>query len=702
MAVTLLIIFVTNVGVTRGQSAADIAEAMQSGESSVYGAAPMATDDEEGRAPKPDSLKKERKPIKPLESYFFDDSVRSRVNFRWNINRNFNRASISSIDTLLADFHIDYPYNREGVGAMSLGGLGQASQPINYYDRAKYYDFSYAQPYAQYIFTMENAPFYNVKKAFTQMSYLEAGQKTYREANFRIIHAQNITPSTGFAIDYKSQSTKGQYQRQDTKNHNLAVTASHTGKRYSVHAGYINNTIKTEEGGGVVGLWTVRDSLFEMPIGIPMKLGDAEASNTYRNNSIFVVQSYGIPLEPMSDIYDFSMADKSAVYFGHSFEYNYWSKVYKDTRATYTNDRYAFSDGEWISNDTLNYYHNWYIDPDNTRDSLRERVISNRLFVQGQPWGRNAVVGVVDGGIGIDFSAYNHFGLNTYLTGEYTKTTRTAWFVYGAAEGKYRKYLKWDGDFKLYPTGYRAGDMTANGNVLFQAYIKNKPITLSGAFKFDVRSPSYWQENLFSNHYVFLTPLDKENETRFEIKLNVPAVNLELGASQAMVGNMIYYDNDSNITQTSDVVSLTSLYLRKKFQFGGLNLDHKILGQWTTNEIAAPLPEVSVFLSYYYQFWLVKNVLRLQTGADIRYTSAYYMPDYNPALSTFFNQREQSMGGYPYMDVYVGAKWKRMRILIKYQHINNNLFGNGEYFEVANYPQNPGMLRFGISWSFYD
>ena len=32
----------------------------------------------------------------------------------------------------------------------------------------------------------------------------------------------------------------------------------------------------------------------------------------------------------------------------------------------------------------------------------------------------------------------------------------------------------------------------------------------------------------------------------------------------------------------------------------------------------------------------------------------------------------------------------------------NNLFGNGEAFQVARYPLNPGMFKMGISWGFYD
>ena len=95
-------------------------------------------------------------------------------------------------------------------------------------------------------------------------------------------------------------------------------------------------------------------------------------------------------------------------------------------------------------------------------------------------------------------------------------------------------------------------------------------------------------------------------------------------------------------------------------------------------------------------------MLRVQIGVDGRFNTKYYAQGYDPALSVFYNQADVKVGNYPYLDVFVSAKWKRMRILIKYQHINYNLFGNKEYFAVAKYPLNPGMFKIGLSWAFYD
>ncbi len=674
----------------------------------VYGGNPFAIEEneegEEGMLPEDgeeaDSVKDKRR--KPLESYFFSDSIRGLRNISWNVSRDYNEINFAPLDTTLADWRIDYPVYREGVGDMTLGGLGQASQSLDYSERSDPFNFSFMQPYDRYIYTMESVPFYNTKTIFSQLQYIEAGQKTYQETNFEIRHAQNISPSTGFNVNYKSPGTRGEYMRQDTKNHNFEIAASHTGKRYSVHGGYINNKIETEEGGGVVGEWAIVDSIFEMTIGVPMKLENAEALNIYRNHSVFLHQSYGIPLEPMGE-YDFSMADLSAIYFGHSFEYNRWTKRYSDVYSTYSDARnYRDEDGMWVTVDGLEYYDNWYINPSQTCDSISEQVISNRLFVQAQPWGRYGMLGTLSGGVGFDFHKYSQFSMGDYLSGDLASTNEMSWFVYGKINGRLRDYIKWDANLKLYPSGYRGGDLEAGGHITLGAKLGSKMWELSGDVQIERRSPSYWEQNLFSNHYVWNNNFGTENQTTIKIDLTSDESFFKLGATQSVVTNKIYYNSESIVSQEAEAVSVTGVYLRKDFKIGGLNLGHRVLWQTSSDQEVIAVPTLSAFLSYYYEFWVVKDVLRLQMGIDGRYTTSYYMPSYNPALSTFYNQRDWEGGGYPYLDAYAAAKWKRMRILIKYQHLNDGLFGNNEYFSVAGYPLNPGLFKFGISWSFYD
>ncbi len=644
---------------------------------------------------------KKRKPRKPLESYFFSDSIRALRNFQWHIERNFNRVEVEPIDTTLTKWRLDYPHYHKRLGNNSVGGLGQASTEVNYFERTRSPEFTFAQPYDAYAYDMESAPFYNMKHPYIWMTYLESGQKRYREEHFEITLSQNISPSTSVGVNYRARGARGKYDVSRIKNQNFSGTVAHTGRRYSVHAGYIHNHIEQQENGGVVGEWAVADTTFDMPSGIPMRLASAEAKNTYRNNAFFIKQSIGIPLVRMTPR-DFSMADLPAVYVGHTFEYNEWSKVYVDKYSTFYNERASRNPNGTYVGKTDTYYKDWYISPERTRDSTYERIITNRIFVQAQPWDRNGVVGTIDGGVGLDLHTYSQFAVKDYLSGKDGRVKKLSWFAYAGVEGKIRRWVNWGADFKIYPSGYRGGDYSVGAHASFTAYIKKKPFTLSGEFSESNTTPGYWLTNWSSNHYRWQNSFRKEGETRFNVSFTVPDHGIELGFWQSVLRNKVYYGADCMPTQHNGVVSVTSIYAQKNFVIKGLHLDHRVLVQFTSNRHVVPVPLCSAFLSYYYEFWIKRDVLRVQVGIDGRFNTRYYAQGYNPALSVFYNQNEVQVGNYPYLDAFISAKWKRMRILLKYQHWNCNLFGNGEYFSVARYPLNPGMFKFGISWAFYD
>lgn len=683
--------------------ARDIARSQRAGQGNALGGSnPFDTREQGEEGEEQRDTTRVKRDRKPLESYYFNDSIRALPNFMWTVDRDMNDVEIMPLDTTLTNWRIDHPYQLKGVGDMTLGGLGQSTLPFNYFDRPASSDFTFAQSYDSYTYRMDNVPFYNSKTPYLNFTYLESGQKRYREEHFEVTTAHNISPSTGFNVSYKARGTQGLYDWQRTSNHNLSVAFSHTGKRYSVHAAYVNNRIKQRENGGAVGIWAVADTTYEHPSGVPMKLAEAEAHNSYRNNSFFIKQAIAIPLQPVTD-YDFSLADLTAVYFGHIFEYNEWNKLYTDKYAEFTNDRGSMDEnGEFIPTTDV-YYKNWYISPDESRDSIRERVISNRFFVEAQPWDRDGAVGRLGGGVGIDMYAYSQFAFDDYVGGHQGKVKKTAWYAYGAVSGKVKKVADWGANVKYYPSGYRSGDFDLNAHIALTARLRGRPVTLSGRFSQTRRSPSYWEENLFSNHYVWFNSFKQEDETRFELSLDIPDLAFEVGFWQGLVDNKIYYDAQSQVRQSGDAISLTSLYARKDFRLGGFHFDHRVLLQWSTNQEVIPVPLGSAYLSYYYEFWVEKKkVLRMQIGVDGRFNTKYYAPSYNPALGTFYNQRDYELGEYPYLDVFVTAKWKRMRIFLKYQHANYDLFGNGQYFTVAGYPQNPAMFKFGISWGFYD
>ena len=618
---------------------------------------------------------------KPLESYFFDDSTRKRQSFAWTVNLLQNDIAIVDVDTALNGFQNDYPYLQNNVGSAYLGNMGAASVPLDFALRPQYIDFTFAQAYDTYLMTPERVRFFNVKKPFTHLSYFYSGQTKRLEEGFWATHAQNVSPSTGFNVDYRSRGTRGMYIHQGTRDRNLSAAFSHTGKKYSIHAGYIYNMGDIKENGGIVRDKDITDTIFEMPELIEVRLQDAR--NVFKNNTFYVVQSYGVPLRRLTDE-DFSIAQNSSVFIGHAFQYSRFYKNYTDTRAQ-----------------SGDYYQNWYISPTATYDSIFESLLSNRVFVQLQPWDRNGPVGVINAGLGNDHHHYYQFRLDDYLH-ENKGTNRNGTYVYGSVEGKFRRYFDWNAHIRYHLFGYRSQDLYLGGSVTFNVFVRGRPMTLTGSLMHESRTPGYWMETYFSNHFAWNNSFSKETETRISATFSVPFWGLELGARQSLLTDKVYYGPEALPVQRDGAITVSGLYLKKDFRIGGLHLNHRVLYQYSSAQEAVPVPTLSAYLSYYFEFNVVRDVLRLQIGLDGRYNTKYYAFGYNPATMQFYNQREKELGNYPMIDAFVAAKWKRMRILAKFQHLNEDLFGSRDYFTVLHYPQNKRMFKLGFSWSFYD
>ncbi len=627
---------------------------------------------------------KEKKIRKPLESYYFVDSIKQRNAFSWRHNPYNNNIDLIPIDTMLEGFQKDYFFfQQENVGVAYLGNLGGAAVPLNFYNRPQNTLFSFLDAYDMYLFTPSTARFFNAKRPFTQLSYFMSGQTLRAEEQLRVLHSQNISPSSSFNLDYRNNGTRGMYHNQRSKDKNLSIAFTHTGKRYSVHAGYIYNMGDIRENGGLFDDREVKDTLIDLPQNLTMNLRDAR--NIYKGNTFYITQSYGIPLVKVNEEENETLADVPAVFIGNSFEYTRYKKTYTDTR-----------------NETQDgFYQNWFINPYESCDSINQRLLDVRLFAQVQPYNRQGIFGTIDGGIGFRNEHYYYFTMAQYMTPS-KGTVKNSVYVYANVSGQLKKYLSWGGHFKYTPIGYRNQDMTIGGDITLSAFIKDRPITLSADVQYDMRTPSYWAEQYFSNHYAWNNSFKKENETRFNVRLSVPSVGIEAGMSQSLINHKVYYNSESLPAQYGSALSVTGVYLQKDFRIAGLHLNNRVLLQWSSAQDVAPVPLVAANATYFYEFSIVKNVLRMQIGVDGYYNTSYYGFGYNPAIMQFYNQRQVKTGDYIWMDAFISGKWKRLRFLVKLQHFNYELFGGREYFQVAHYPLNRRMFKFGVSWNFYD
>lgn len=140
----------------------------------------------------------------------------------------------------------------------------------------------------------------------------------------------------------------------------------------------------------------------------------------------------------------------------------------------------------------------------------------------------------------------------------------------------------------------------------------------------------------------------------------------------------------------------------KKFTYGKFNLDSYVVYQKTDNSGKLRTPEVYTFNSFYLDQTFFK-VLKTNVGFDLRYNTPYQNYAYSPASGQFYLATQPvTFNTEPIVDVWVKASLRRANIFLKFDYVNQGLFSKG-YYTVDRYPMpDRQILKFGVSWNFYD
>ena len=166
--------------------------------------------------------------------------------------------------------------------------------------------------------------------------------------------------------------------------------------------------------------------------------------------------------------------------------------------------------------------------------------------------------------------------------------------------------------------------------------------------------------------------------------------------------NYVYFDTAAMPRQTNKTLIVLTAWVKENFKLGNFYFDQTIYFQKSTQEDILSLPVISVYSHNYYQNFLFKKALLLQFGIDVFYHTKFYSDNYMPSIMQFYNQRKHKTGNYPKIDVFLDLNIKRAHIFVKYEHLNYPLKKHGDFFSAADYPINPGMLKFGIQWDFFN
>ena len=675
-----------------------------------------------------------------LETFAFPDSMHYKRIVTWKHDRDYhNMVDLRDqwVDTSYNFNFYDYPFLKKDVGATWLGVAGSPAEVYNFFKRESNDDAKFFAPYQLWSFTTETLPNYNTKTPYTELAYWGTlfANKEKEESNIKILTTQNITPELNLTLQYTNFSGRGMLRREDISYRTLAMATNYTGKKYLMHAGYIYNRIEKSENGGLTDRSMIRDTTVDArEIEVYLK----DAGSKLRTNTAYLDQSYRIPFNfienlkgrkermaeearrdsilasgdslaiealkakeeaeleaAMEDPQDTVKINKdiTSAFIGHSTELAIFRRSYEDKIAG--SDSYG-----------REFFHDrFYLNPTTSKDSMRVMRLDNKAFIRLQPWKSDGIVSKLDVGIGDKLLNYYSFRPSDYLRGPENVVLNSV-YVYAGANGQYDKYLKWDASGKYNFLGHEINDFNIKANVAVNIYPFRKdrksPLALKAHFETSLTEPNYYDQHLYTNHFVWNNNFSKISTTKVEGSVAIPRWEMDASFGYALLSNNIYYDYEGIVRQNSDPMSIITATLRKDFTIWKFHLDNRVLFQYSSRPDVVTLPMLALNLRYYLQFDVVKNVMQMQIGANGLFTTAWYAPAYNPVVGVFHNQHERQYGNCPYIDAFVNVQWKRVSLFVKVVNVNMGWpCKKIDYFTADGYINTQRAIKFGISWPFW-
>ena len=678
-----------------------------------------------------------------LETFAFPDSLHYKRIVTWKHDRDFHdlvglrdQQTDSSFNY---NFH-DYNFYRDDLNASWLGVIGSPVQLYDYFNRKEEENAIFYTPYQIYSYTPATLPKYNTKTPYTELCYWGTlfANTEKEESNIKILTTQNITPELNIMLQYTRNGSRGMLRNEDVNNRNSVMAANYVGEKYLMHAGFMFNRIEKGENGGVVDEMWIRDTLVDAR---EINVNLSNARTNVKKHTVFLDQSLRIPMtfldkevrarkkeeKRMAFVRDSIMThgdslsiatflaaeeakakadaaaqnsqpdtlvtDITTAFIGHSSEFSIFRKTYTDQISS--SDTYA-----------REFFHDkFYINPTNSQDSLRVSRFENKAFIRLQPWRSDAIVSRLDVGLGDKLVNYYSFLPTSYVQGS-NNVVQNSVYMYAGAKGQYDKYLTWNAKGRYTFLGYEMNDFGVEGNMTINIYpfrrYRKSPLTFDVHFETSLKEPDYYQQHLFTNHYKWDNDFGKISTTKLKTDLSVPRWDLYASVGYGLLSNNIYYDTEGIARQNADPMSVITGNLHKNFKFGNFHLENRVTMQFSSNQSVMPLPLLALNLRYYFQFDVVKNVMKMQVGLNGLYTSKWYAPSYNPVLGVFHNQEEREYGNCPYVDAFVNIQWKRACVFVKAINVNMGWpCKDTDYFTAAGYIAPQRAIKFGIKWPFW-
>ena len=631
----------------------------------------------------------------------------------WKIEERFGERIAVPVDTLQHGFQ-----NSNDTGGPTghysfLGNLGAPRISHVFFERKDPTQFFFTDPYDFTVRKPGDIIYTNTKSPFTNLTYYKQGDGRYGEELFKAYFAVNVNKRMGFGFDIDYTYGRGKYQSQSTALFNGNLFAYYHGDKYDMHFSFINENLKVAENGGITDDRYVTDPL-EM----------AEGERTY--------ETYNIPTNLM-DIWNNNTGYHA--FLTHRYNLGFYRDV------TEENDTVS----KQLFVPVTSFIHSVKVDIDRRKyvsydvDQNNEYFEHNYLGTDSLDITRHfSVKNTVGIALREGFNKWAKAGLTAFMSFEHRNFTMTdtvtgipgqrvatshkenVLSIGGQLSKQQGKTLHYNVIGEIAMLGEDAGQFTVEGNGDLNFRLFNDTVRLEANAYIKNLNPTFYFRHFHSKHYWWDNDLSKIMRTRIEGKLSIDRWRTQLKAGVENITNYTYldnasvqytdrqgntaYKNDMAVRQHSGSIQVFSATLKQDFKLGILHLDNEVTYQKTSNSDVLPLPELVLYHNLYLKFALAKKVLKIEMGADMRYFTQYYAPDYAPAIGQFYLQNRETrykLGAYPMLNGYINLHLKRTRIFVQMYNLLQR-GGDKSYFYIPHYPLNPRILKIGLSWNFFD
>lgn len=390
--------------------------------------------------------------------------------------------------------------------------------------------------------------------------------------------------------------------------------------------------------------------------------------------------------------------------FIHTIQFDNYRRIYQayNTPSNYYANNYNVQ--EYLSGDSIY---------DKTRYYSLKNTFALSLLEGFNKWAKAGLKAFIT-------SDLRHFTLpNTTGIDSYNEHNLSIGAQLSKTQGK---LLHYDAIAETWLTGSDAGQMKLDVNADLNFKLFGDTLTLSANGFLYRLNPTFYYRHFHSRHAWWdNNNLSKIIHSRIQGILNYQKTRTTLRVEIDEIKNYTYFASSYNIVndnrvnhaiivkQNNGLIHLLTASISQDFTFGPINWENMITYQNSSNKTVLPVPALNIYSNLYLRF-KIAHVLRCDFGADVRYFTKYYAPDYVPILGQYAiqtntdtngNDNRIEIGNYPVANVYANFHLKHTRFFIMLSHFNAGT-GRKNYFFTPHYPLNQSILRFGLSWNFFN